>query len=395
MPELPDITRLHRVPRPARRSASRSSASRIRNPFLLRTVDPPLEPRSAGAASPGSGAWASGSSSGSTASFPRHPPDDRRPAALDAAGAQARRASSGSPRSTSRPGTLMLTEAGTKRRASLHLVRGEAGAASSSTAAASRCSTPTLAAFAERLTSENHTLKRALTDPRLFSGIGNAYSDEILHRARLSPLALTRQLDRRGDRAACSRRPARRSIEWTDRLRAEAGERLSREGDGVPDRDGGARPLSASRARSAARRCSGSATPTTRPTTAPACQTGGRLLADRALSRLLQRGLAAVDRRGGIDGHPSQELACPRVAPTSRSRPTAVRWRICALMIVVSFVAYLLRTNMSVAGAPMAADLGLSHIQLGLVFVGIRLGLRRLPVSRRRLRATGSAAAGR
>jgi len=91
-------------------------------------------------------------------------------------------------------GTLILTEAGSKRRASIHLVQGEAGLAQFDRGGLEPLAA-TSEAFQDRLLSENHTLKRALTDPRLFSGIGNAYSDEILHRAGLSPLALTRNLD--------------------------------------------------------------------------------------------------------------------------------------------------------------------------------------------------------
>src|SRR6516164_678804 len=91
-------------------------------------------------------------------------------------------------------GTLLLTEAGSKKRASLHLVEGEGNLAGFDRGALEVLNAP-LEAFREALTRENHTLKRALTDPRLFSGIGNAYSDEILHRARLSPLALTQRLN--------------------------------------------------------------------------------------------------------------------------------------------------------------------------------------------------------
>jgi len=141
-------------------------------------------------------------------------------------------------------------------------------------------------AFAERLRSENHTLKRALTDPRLFSGIGNAYSDEILHRARLSPLALTRKLD---DEAVSTLFQATRAtlLEWTDRLRAEAGagfpEKVTafREGMAVHGRYG--------------KPCPVCGTPVQRIRYADnetnycaRCQTGGRLLADRAMSRLLR-----------------------------------------------------------------------------------------------------------
>jgi formamidopyrimidine-DNA glycosylase len=91
-------------------------------------------------------------------------------------------------------GSLLLTEAGSKRRASLHLVRGEAGLAEHDRGGLEVLDTD-LAAFAERIRSENHTLKRALTDPRILSGIGNAYSDEILHRARLSPFKQTTKLE--------------------------------------------------------------------------------------------------------------------------------------------------------------------------------------------------------
>ncbi len=117
-------------------------------------------------------------------------------------------------------GTLLLTEAGTTRRASLHLVQG-AKALEQFDRGGLEPLTASPAAFAQRLTSENHTLKRALTDPRLFSGIGNAYSDEILHRARLSPVALTGRIQP----AEVERLyQATRAVltEWGDRLRAEA-----------------------------------------------------------------------------------------------------------------------------------------------------------------------------
>ena len=111
-----------------------------------------------------------------------------------------------------------------------------------STWAASKCSTPTLATFAARLRSENHTLKRALTDPHLFSGIGNAYSDEILHRARLSPLTLTSKLGDERNRAAL-RRDARRPHRM-DRAPARRGRRrIPGEGDRVPPGDGRPRQI--------------------------------------------------------------------------------------------------------------------------------------------------------
>ena len=121
-------------------------------------------------------------------------------------------------------GLLFLTEAGTKRRASIHLVSGEAALRQFERGGLEVLESD-LASFAERLRSESHTLKRALTDPRLFSGIGNAYSDEILHRARLSPLALTRKLDEAGiDRLYQATRATLE--EWIVRLRDEAGDRF-------------------------------------------------------------------------------------------------------------------------------------------------------------------------
>ena len=140
--------------------------------------------------------------------------------------------------------------------------------------------------FAAALTSENHTLKRALTDPRLFSGIGNAYSDEILHRARLSPVTLTQRLS--GERDPPPVRGDGRILkEWIARLRRK------RTG-GFPRRSlpsAKAWRCTAAigrRARGAAPKSSGSATRRTKPTTVRQCQTGGKLLADRGLSRLLR-----------------------------------------------------------------------------------------------------------
>jgi len=130
-------------------------------------------------------------------------------------------------------GMLVFTEAGTKRRASLHLVEGEAALAAMDPGGLEVLDA-SAEEFARRLRRDNHTLKRALTDPRLFSGIGNAYSDEILHRARLSPLAMTRSLSAE---AVQRLHEAARAVlvEWTDRLRAEAGggdERRERGGEG-------------------------------------------------------------------------------------------------------------------------------------------------------------------
>ena len=182
-------------------------------------------------------------------------------------------------------GTLILTEAGTKRRASLHLIRGTAALH-----ALDRGGIDVLtvgpASFAAQLRSENHTLKRALTDPRLFSGIGNAYSDEILHAARLSPLQLTAKLDDEQVtrlHAACKETLSR----WTERLRREAGE-------GFPEGVTAFRGDMAVHGRYG-RPCPECGAPVQRIRYAEnetnycaRCQTGGRLLADRALSRLLK-----------------------------------------------------------------------------------------------------------
>ena len=182
-------------------------------------------------------------------------------------------------------GTLLLTEAGTKRRASLHLARGEA-ALSDFHRGGLEILESDLDAFKEALRRESHTLKRALTDPGLFSGVGNAYSDEILHRARLSPLRLTRQLS--DEEAARLREAAVRTLEeWTGRLRREASDRFPekvtafREGMAVHGRHGHPCPdcgTLVQRIVYAENECN----------YCPRCQTEGRLLADRALSRLLK-----------------------------------------------------------------------------------------------------------
>jgi len=182
-------------------------------------------------------------------------------------------------------GLLFLTEAGSKRRASMHLVSGEAALHQFERGGLEVLESD-VASFAQRLKSENHTLKRALTDPRLFSGIGNAYSDEILHRARLSPLTLTRRLD---DSEIDRLYQATRATleEWIVRLRDEAGEKFPekvtafREGMAVHGRY--------------KLPCPDCGTPVQRIRYADnetnycaRCQTGGRLLADRAMSRLLR-----------------------------------------------------------------------------------------------------------
>jgi formamidopyrimidine-DNA glycosylase len=182
-------------------------------------------------------------------------------------------------------GTLTLTEAGSKRRASLHLLAGDAELARIDPGGLDVFAAD-LAAFSARLTLEHHTLKRALTDPRLFSGIGNAYSDEILHRARLSPLAMTHKLG--DDEIARLYQSVRDTLEqWTTRLR-ETG------GAGFPEGVTAFRPGMAVHGRYRAP-CPECGTPVQRIRYAdnetnycPRCQTEGRVLADRALSRLLK-----------------------------------------------------------------------------------------------------------
>jgi formamidopyrimidine-DNA glycosylase len=182
-------------------------------------------------------------------------------------------------------GTLTLTEAGTKRRASLALVRGEAALAEHDPGGVEPLEIDA-AELARVLRSANHTLKRALTDPRLLSGIGNAYSDEILHRAKLSPVQWTGRLDDaelRRLHAACVAVLA----QWVERLRAEAGDDFPegvtafREGMAVHGRY--RQPCPACGASVQHIRYASNET-----NYCAVCQTGGRLLADRALSRLMK-----------------------------------------------------------------------------------------------------------
>jgi formamidopyrimidine-DNA glycosylase len=184
-------------------------------------------------------------------------------------------------------GTLLLTEAGTKRRASIHLVDGREALVAMDPGGIDVFASDT-AAFAHQLAAENHTLKRSLTNPRLFSGIGNAYADEILHRARLSPITLTRKLTSEDVQRLQS---AVREVlaEWTERLRGEA----ARHG-GWPDKVTAFRPEMAVHGKYR-QPCPVCGSPVQRIVHADnetnycaRCQTGGRLLADRALSTLLK-----------------------------------------------------------------------------------------------------------
>jgi formamidopyrimidine-DNA glycosylase len=183
-------------------------------------------------------------------------------------------------------GSLVLTEAGSKRRASLHVVQGEE-ALQAIDRGGLEVLGATPQAFAERLRRENHTLKRSLTDPRLFSGIGNAYSDEILHRARLSPLRLTSRMEEDEiERLRLATQDV--LVEWTNRLRAETNGGFPEtvtafhEGMAVHGRYGQPCPVCGTpvqRIRYASNETNYCAR----------CQTEGRLLADRGLSRLLKQ----------------------------------------------------------------------------------------------------------
>jgi formamidopyrimidine-DNA glycosylase len=182
-------------------------------------------------------------------------------------------------------GTLTLTEAGTKRRASISVVAGHEQLMQHDRGGL-EVLTASFEEFRERLVAENHTLKRALTDPRAFSGIGNAYSDEILHRAQLSPVALTNKLDEAAIRRLYD---ATRAVlvEWTDRLREEAGDEFPegvtafRKGMAVHGRFGKPCPVCGT----AVQRIRYAENETNY---CPRCQTAGKILADRSLSRLLR-----------------------------------------------------------------------------------------------------------
>jgi formamidopyrimidine-DNA glycosylase len=182
-------------------------------------------------------------------------------------------------------GTLVLTEVASKKRASIHAVRGAAALAGHDPGGMDVFDA-TFEAFRAALVLENHTLKRTLTDPRLFSGVGNAYSDEILHRARLSPIRMTRSLDDPEiERLLAATRAT--LTEWIERLRQQTG-------DGFPEKVTAFRPEMAVHGRFG-KPCPVCGAPVQRIVHAEnetnycaRCQTDGRLLADRALSRLLK-----------------------------------------------------------------------------------------------------------
>ena len=284
MPELPDVT-IYVEALGARIRGARLEGVRLANPFVLRSVDPPLSSAAGRTVTDvtrlgkrvvialdgdlflvlhlmiaGRLHWKSAGA---------RPPGKIGLAALDFS-----------------TGTLTMTEAGTKRRASMHLVRG-ADALADFGRGGLEVLDADPASFRAALTRESHTLKRALTDPRILSGIGNAYSDEILHRARLSPVKLTRSLtDEEAGRLFAACRAT--LVDWIDRLRADMG-------TGFPEGVTAFRPDMAVHGRFG-KPCPDCGAPVQRIVHADnetnycaRCQTGGRLLADRALSRLLKQ----------------------------------------------------------------------------------------------------------
>ena len=298
MPELPDILLYLHALRP-RVVGHRISRVRLASPFLLRSIDPPL-------------ATVEGKTiidlrrlgkrvvfevEGETflvfhlmiaGRFRWKPPGTKIPGRLGLLAIDFDH------------GTLLLTEAGTKRQASLHVVRGR-DKLSTHDPGGLEVLDASVTAFADALRAGNHTLKRALTDPHVFSGIGNAYSDEILHAARLSPFKQTGSLNEEEiERLFAATRAT--LTRWIDRLRAEAG-------DEFPEKVTAFRPQMAVHGRYG-QPCPDCGSPVQRIVYAAneanycaTCQTGGRLLADRSLSRLLRedwpRTLDELERRRG------------------------------------------------------------------------------------------------
>ena len=298
MPELPDLT-VYLEALDARIVGQRLERLLIRSPFLLRTAEPPIE-----------------SAQGRRVTEVRrigkrlaiglegdlwlvfHLMIAGRLHWTEAGARSSRRAALA--RLEFSNGALTLTEAGTKRRASLHFLQGQE-ALRRQDPGGIEVSQSSLAQFAERLRSENHTLKRALTDPRLFSGIGNAYSDEILHSARLSPVMLTSRIDD-AELARLYAATGEQLGLWTKRLRQLAhgefpeGVTAFRKDMAVHGRFGLPCPVCGTKVQRI--RYADNET-----NYCPRCQTGGRLLADRALSRLLKqdwpRDVDALERGSG------------------------------------------------------------------------------------------------
>jgi formamidopyrimidine-DNA glycosylase len=320
MPELPDIEAYIEALRP-RVIGKTLHGVRLAGPFVLRTVDPPLSAVAGGRVekvtrlgkqivveiteAPGRTVLSSAAAVGAVAADAYASAEANGPLYLVVHLMIAGRLHWKAPGSAIPKGrglaaldfdtgSLILTEAGKKRRASIRLVRGcEALSELDPGGIEVLGSTP--GEFEAAMRRENRTLKRALTDPHRFSGIGNAYSDEILHRARLSPLRQTAALDRE-DVARLHAAATEVLGEWTERLRAEARDRF-------PDKVTAFRPDMAAHGRFG-RPCPVCGVPIQRIVYAdnecdycPGCQTGGRILADRALSRLLKddwpRSLAA------------------------------------------------------------------------------------------------------
>ena len=281
MPELPDVT-VYIEALEARILGQRLERIVVKNPFLLRTAEPPLQAIEGHTAMAvrrlgkriaigfDNGLWAVLHLMIAGRLHWYAPGAKRRAALLELHFAN---------------GVLTLTEAGTKRRASLHVAASEQQLMEHDRGGLEVMAAD-LAAFRARLSETNHTLKRALTDPTILSGIGNAYSDEILHRARLSPLAQTRQLDEdEWQRLFAATRAA--LIDWTDRLRADAAGEF-------PEKVTAFRPDMAVHGRYG-QPCPVCGTAIQRIRYAenetnycPRCQTDGKLLADRSLSRLLK-----------------------------------------------------------------------------------------------------------
>jgi formamidopyrimidine-DNA glycosylase len=284
VPELPDLT-VYKEALEERILGHRLERVRLSSPFLLRTVEPPaaaLEGRRVTDLRRIGKRLAVGFEgdlwlvfhlmiAGRLHWFPQGSPPSKRAALA---------------RLEFDNGLLTLTEAGSKRRASLHLLAGETQLRLQDPGGL-EVAQASLAEFAARLRSQNHTLKRALTDPRLFSGIGNAYSDEILHAARLSPVMLTGRIDDAGVARLYEAVCAQLQL-WTERLRRQAA------GD-FPEKVTAFRDDMAVHGRFRLP-CPVCGTPVQRIRYADnetnycaRCQTGGRLLADRALSRLLKQ----------------------------------------------------------------------------------------------------------
>ncbi len=284
MPELPDL-QVYIESLEARLTGARLEGVRLRSPFLLRSFDPPL--------SNADGRHVTGFSRlGKRIVF--HLDGDLALVLhlMIAGRLRWRDSGAGLPGRIGLAafdfdaGTLILTEAGTRKRASLHVVTDPAGLAAHDPGGLDplQADRPS---FRERLLEGNHTLKRALTDPRKFSGIGNAYSDEILHRARLSPVRLTHGL---GQEEVSALHAATRDVlaEWIERLRQTTA-------DSFPEKVTAFRPEMAVHGKYG-EPCPECGSPVQRivyvgreTNYCAACQTGGKLLADRALSRLLKK----------------------------------------------------------------------------------------------------------